>query len=377
MNELAKHIEVLLLENDCVIVPGLGGFIAHNCPAEFKESANIFCPPVRTIGFNPQLIMNDGLLVQSYMQTYNTDFPDATRKIEKIVSHIKDELYKEGQVEIDNIGTLYYNMMGTYGFEPYQNNFHSPYLYGLGSFTISTLAEIRKERDKKSERRIVVETKPRVKVSEKLYERKERKIIRKVAENVIGIAASIILFFLLSVPVENTYLDNASYASLGAETMLDAVRNKSVVVSPRSVEQKQVTKNNVNTLKPVAVKTVMVPAKETKAATKAEAKAIPAEKPAVKPATAKSSSNSATQVAKNDNTGSFVIVASLPTMKDAEKELAKYKEQGYNEASILASGERFRIALYRYSDKTQAYSKVNELRAEEQFKNAWVLNKSK
>ena len=30
MIELAKHIEVLLLENDCVIVPGLGGFIAHS-----------------------------------------------------------------------------------------------------------------------------------------------------------------------------------------------------------------------------------------------------------------------------------------------------------------------------------------------------------
>ena len=29
MIELSQHIEVLLLENDCVIVPGLGGFVAH------------------------------------------------------------------------------------------------------------------------------------------------------------------------------------------------------------------------------------------------------------------------------------------------------------------------------------------------------------
>ena len=33
MIELAQHIEVLLLENDCVIVPGFGGFIAHYAPA--------------------------------------------------------------------------------------------------------------------------------------------------------------------------------------------------------------------------------------------------------------------------------------------------------------------------------------------------------
>lgn len=142
MKELSRHIETLLLENDCVIVPGLGGFIAHNKPAEFKESANIFCPPLRTIGFNPQLTINDGLLVQAYMQAYDTDFPDASRKIENTVSQIKETLYKNGQAELDNIGTLYYTMAGVYGFEPYYNAFFSPDLYGLGNFSISPLSAL-------------------------------------------------------------------------------------------------------------------------------------------------------------------------------------------------------------------------------------------
>ena len=59
MIELARHIEILLLENDCVIVPELGGFIAHYQPAYYAESDNIYFPPMRTIGFNPQLTMND------------------------------------------------------------------------------------------------------------------------------------------------------------------------------------------------------------------------------------------------------------------------------------------------------------------------------
>ena len=33
MIELARHIEILLLENDCVIIPDFGGFIAHYQPA--------------------------------------------------------------------------------------------------------------------------------------------------------------------------------------------------------------------------------------------------------------------------------------------------------------------------------------------------------
>jgi len=43
MIELARHIEILLLENDCVIIPDFGGFIAHYQPARYiKEKIFIF-----------------------------------------------------------------------------------------------------------------------------------------------------------------------------------------------------------------------------------------------------------------------------------------------------------------------------------------------
>ena len=45
MIELAQHIEVLLLENDCVIVPGLGGFVAHYAPAMRVAEENTFFAP--------------------------------------------------------------------------------------------------------------------------------------------------------------------------------------------------------------------------------------------------------------------------------------------------------------------------------------------
>ena len=390
MKELSRHIEVLLLENDCVIVPGLGGFIAHNKAAEFKDSANIFCPPLRTIGFNPQLTINDGLLAQSYMQSYDTDFPDASRKIESVVSQIKDSLYKNGQAELDNIGTLYYTMAGTYGFEPYGNAFFSPSLYGLGSFSISPLSELASAKESAAEQRIVIETVPSSVESPK--EKNKQHIIKRMAEHAIGIAAAIILFFVLSVPVENTYLDNSSYASLGAETMLDAIRSKSLATSSPdkadNAEDMQQTatadrRNNVNTLRPVAVKTVKVEksAKAEKAEPVAAKKEMTSEAVKEKPkATVKKEAKAAKEVQKNNTAGDkglFIIVASLQTMQDAEKELAKFKKQGYNDAKILTSDNRFRIALYSYTDKSQAYNKINELRKEEQFKTAWLLNKSK
>lgn len=384
MKELARHIEVLLLENDCVIVPGLGGFIAHNKAAEFKDSANVFCPPVRTIGFNPQLIINDGLLAQSYMQAYDTDFPDASRKIESVVSQIKDSLYKNGQAELENIGTLYYTMAGVYGFEPYQNAFFSPSLYGLGSFSISPLSELKPVKETAVEPRIMIETVSSCEEDRK-EKAKQRHIIKRMAEHAVGIAAAVILFFVLSVPVENTYLDNSSYASLGAETMLDAIRSKSMATTSletKDIKQNNATnrRNNVNTLRPVAVKSVKVEKAEPKASKEVKASPAVAKKEVVKTEAVKAETKGTKEVQKSNtvqNKGLFVIVASLQTMQDAEKELAKFKKQGYNEATILASDNRYRIALYRFTDKSKAYEKINELRKDEQFKTAWLLNKSK
>ena len=384
MKELARHIEVLLLENDCVIVPGLGGFIAHNKAAEFKDSANVFCPPVRTIGFNPQLIINDGLLAQSYMQAYDTDFPDASRKIESVVSQIKDSLYKNGQSELENIGTLYYTMAGVYGFEPYQNAFFSPSLYGLGSFSISPLSELKPVKETAVEPRIIIETVPSSEEDSK-EKAKQRHIIKRMAEHAVGIAAAVILFFVLSVPVENTYLDNSSYASLGAETMLDAIRSKSMATTSletKDIKQNNATnrRNNVNTLRPVAVKSVKVEKAEPKASKEVKALPAVAKKEVVKTEAVKAETKGTKEVQKSNsaqNKGLFVIVSSLQTMQDAEKELAKFKKQGYEEATILTSDNRYRIALYRYTDKAKAYEKINELRKDEQFKTAWLLNKSK
>lgn len=384
MKELARHIEVLLLENDCVIVPGLGGFITHNKAAEFKDSANVFCPPVRTIGFNPQLIINDGLLAQSYMQAYDTDFPDASRKIESVVSQIKDSLYKNGQAELENIGTLYYTMAGVYGFEPYQNAFFSPSLYGLGSFSISPLSELKPVKETTVEPRIMIETVSSCEEDRK-EKAKQRHIIKRMAEHAVGIAAAVILFFVLSVPVENTYLDNSSYASLGAETMLDAIRSKSMATTSletKDIKQNNATnrRNNVNTLRPVAVKSVKVEKAELKASKEVKVLPAVAKKEVIKAESVKAETKSTKEVQKSkssQNKGMFIIVASLPTMQDAEKELAKFKKQGYEEATILTSDNRYRIALYSYTDKSKAYEKINELRKDEQFKTAWLLNKSK
>lgn len=370
MIELSKHIEVLLLENDCVIVPGLGGFIAHKRQAAYSIQKGEFMSPLRTIGFNPQLIMNDGLLVQSYMQAFNTDFPDATRRIEKTVVEMKDQLYQQGQVTLSNIGTIYYNMNGGYAFEPAAASFFTPSLYGLESFTFPLL----QPHSISSPKQLIP------KVQKEANKPKKHFPLRHFTRNVVAIAVAVCLFFVLSVPVENTYMDDANYASLGSISMFDAIRNQSVATSIQTtphtvVAQKAVKKqtgekrvrNNVNTLKPVAVKTekiVSAPASNTTAAKTSVAK--------TETKAAQSSKQTSAQAAVSKKTA-YIIVASLPTSDDAQREMKKFQQKGYKNCQVLESNGRFRIALEGYATSGEAYQKVQTLRNQEEFKNAWVF----
>lgn len=138
--ELRRHIEILLLHNDCVIVPHLGGFMAHHLSSRFDEADQMFIPPLRTLGFNPKLTMSDSLLAQSYMDAYDLSFPEAVKRIEHEVSLLKEKMEREGSYELTDLGKLKVNADGRYEFEPCQSGILSPSLYGLGAFEMPLLS---------------------------------------------------------------------------------------------------------------------------------------------------------------------------------------------------------------------------------------------
>lgn len=378
MIELVRHIEYLLLGNDCVIIPDFGGFIAHYQPARYVEEEHLFLPPTRTIGFNPQLTLNDGLLAQAYMQAHHTDFPDATRMIAREVAELKDILHKEGCAEMHGIGTLHYNIYGTYEFHPNEDGALSPSLYGLGAFTIKRLepADVTP---------IVKTLLPKPLKARKIYH-----IGRKWAGNVAAVAVAVILFFFLSVPVENTYVDKGNYASLGTDGLFDAIRSQSLATTlltipqePQKKKQEDREKNNQNTLKPVTVKVEKVAKADdahkaktdTVAMTKQPKEVAPKRMETTPVATEKKTPvNSAPAATATKKDNYCIIVSSLATAKDAEQVLNDYKKKGYKDATIVEGSGRYRLALCSFDNKAAAYKKLNELKKDEAFKNAWVLN---
>lgn len=413
MKELTKHIEALLVENDCVILPQFGGFVTNHSPARWMEEEQIFLPPYRTIGFNPQLKINDGLLVQSYMMTHDATYPEATRLAEAAIERLSQELYKEGLVELHGIGTLRRTIVGEYQFDPTEDGVITPYLYGLAAVPMKPLAALATEEKQQVTSEVETETE-----KAPVIENKNRTLTIKIRHewiaNAVSVAAAVMLFFFLSTPVDNTYIEEENYASLGNISVFEQVKKESLLTTlmPTSAPAKKAMigkakpapapkaepkptqkaesvpapkASEATTEKPIekpvattvaksesAPKAEPAPVKDTPKATTVKAVAKPApvatkpSKPSVQPAPQKQAT-----------TTYNIIVASVTAEDDAQTAIDGFAAKGFPGAFLIKGGGRFRIALKAYQTEADAYAKVNELKQNALFKDAWVLKTKK
>jgi|SRR5690554_2041230 len=105
MNRLVSHIEFLLHEYNCVIIPDFGGFVVNAIHSRI-EDGNVLHAPTCELVFNRDLTYNDGLMAQSYMSTYNLSFDSATLEIEKGVRDLKHRLHDHRHVELGQLGSF-------------------------------------------------------------------------------------------------------------------------------------------------------------------------------------------------------------------------------------------------------------------------------
>ena len=72
MISIVQHIEYLMMYNDCVVVPGWGALIANYAPSQLQGDTML--KPRRSIGFNPSITHNDGLLATSIARRHGISY---------------------------------------------------------------------------------------------------------------------------------------------------------------------------------------------------------------------------------------------------------------------------------------------------------------
>lgn len=357
--ELERHIEILLLNNDCVIVPDLGGFMAHYSEAHYDDRDQMFLPPMRTLGFNPALKMNDSLLAQSYIEAYDISYPEAILRIEDEVSELRQHIENEGSYELNDLGILKMNEYGNYEFEPCEAGILTPTLYGLSTVEMEPLANMTSSFVEAKTRPIKVESILENDAKETVHEEKAQEVEMSssyfkddnddkvhipvsVLRNIMAAAIAIFGFFLISTPLNNGSSKEMSMLNFDTETLTRILPKATIqgnaevkgmkaseVHNDAVVKYDNETMDNINKDIASVEREITVPYYT-------------------------------------------LVLASQVSKKNASLYVEKLHKAGFNEAKIFTSHSSTRVIFNRYKTEAEAYNALREMREYTEFHEAWV-----
>ncbi|MDE6521967.1 MAG: hypothetical protein K2L17_04035 [Muribaculaceae bacterium] len=118
MDILPLHIEYLLTRHDCVIVPGIGAFIATETEAFIDLENGVIRPRRREISFNSSVVTDDGLLAHSIARHEGISYEEARRTLSSLIERMTSDLNDEGEVSVGMIGRLLKDAEGLISFQP-------------------------------------------------------------------------------------------------------------------------------------------------------------------------------------------------------------------------------------------------------------------
>lgn len=314
MNILSKQISDLLFEHECVIVPGLGGFITNYKPAVIHPHSHTFTPPSKQVSFNTALAGNDGVLISAFAKTLGISFSESKAIIDQKVHNIRISLLKGDKIEIDGIGYLFANKENNIEFRPSGKVNFLNEAYGLPKFDFNPI-----------ERTTVtsITSKPAV-----------RQTMRWAA--ILVPVAAVALWATMNTSTLNRVYDN--YATLFPSSQ------------------------PVNVAKPA-------PAKESKKNAIVSApvvKQVKQETPVIEVATPVAGTNNKYHI----------IAGAFSIPENAERFVQELKAQGYH-ASVIGPNRRqlHLVSIESYSDLQSANNSLDLLHSKG-FPAAWLLEKT-
>lgn len=347
--ELEKHIEILLLTNDCVIVPGLGGFTASHVAARYDDNDGLYIPPSRTLGFNSKLNINDSLLVQSYSEAYDMSFPEAFNRLEDEITELKQHVSNEGYYELNDIGTLYLNDDGNIEFSPCEAGILTPYLYSLSSFEIKKLSaatdkDIREDKPVRAafkQPSIIKQNEASLNESDDEGMAGDRQPRKKyvLLRNAAAIVLLIISFLIFSEPV-NDKSGMTRMSNFDTGIVHNLINNGYKNITGKKDIKLKNLGNKANITKDVK--------KEATAAAKQP-------------------------VATEESPYYCIVLASKVTKRNADDFTRRLKALGFDDAKVLTEkGKSVKVVYGRYKTKNEAYNALNNLKGNEPFYDAWI-----
>lgn len=327
--KIKEYIKELLLTNQGVIIPGLGGFVSEYESAAFDISENKFVPPSKKISFNPDYTYQDNLLSEYICKKELIDQSEAKKQIEDFVKDSKFKLTKGDTIHFEGIGSLSQSSKGSIQFTQDKDANLLTDSFGLTSV--------------QAKQKVV----PNIQDKPAKFKKSNRKLIL-----LSSIAAFVLILVASSWYVTNGFSD---FSIFSFNTTNDQLAERNSI--------KEITENNLDSIaREDSLKALIVSSIDNNTDKK---DALFYQEP---------DDASAKKSAKEPNYKEFHIIAgSFKRIENAEKFSKELEKKGYN-PQIIKSGESLiRIAIYTYTDETEALKKLYKLRENSDIKTVWIL----
>ena len=353
---ITRHIADLLYDHECVIVPGLGGFLKAYHPAQILHATHEFRPPSGTVAFNAGLSGNDGQLASYISSVDNISYREALYKIKLWVDDCLESVKKGEKVTLEGIGDIFLNISGNLEFAPsMQANFNAD-SFGLPVFFANASGK---------EKLIIPVVQPAKRISGSA---KYHRLIPETLKWAAVLAPFIAFGFWSTINgnIIDNYVHNytgiyswvrstpgktASVKSLPAPVKAEETRGTEVIQSPASiladqnitfdpgkVSYTELAQNNITISSPVA--------------------SVFAE----------------TRSAQQDY---FIIGGAFRDQNNAIKLISILQNQGYPAAIVdTTPGGLYMVSMKGFSDYTEAIKQLDAIK-KAGFESSWILKKQR
>ncbi|MGC9330955.1 MAG: SPOR domain-containing protein [Bacteroidales bacterium] len=354
---VSDYIRDLLYTEDCVIVPGFGGFVGNYQEAKINFRTTEIFPPSKTIAFNQKLQKDDGLLIKSIAFGDNISYELASRKVKTFVTRVNETLDNGKTVKLKALGS-FSKKKSILVFESDNTANYLKDTYGLDSFEFPLLETVSK--------RIFQPKKTLTPVKKK---RRRPSLVPLIVG--IPIIAALIYapFFFQEKEYQYVFGKAGIEIPMGMNKRIIALNaadfdleRKTLSAKPESKEEsyQEETTKTLQEVEPVLTSEPVVAEK-----TESEQK-IQGTEPV----------SETTSESGGITTGEyFIIGGSFSYLANAEKAVSQYENMGYNCRIFKAGNGMNRVAIRAYETIEDAYQDLDYLRQQVGNNDLWILHR--
>lgn len=155
IDRISTYIADLLYDNEIVIIPNLGGFMTSYKSSGIDYVQGLISPPSKHIVFNPNLVVNDGLLLNYIRDCEHSSQTEARNLLDEYVVCIKDALAAREIVVFPDVGRLYLDYEHNMQFLPDSINYNTE-VYALPTVQYYPILRSRESAEKDAKQPLAV-----------------------------------------------------------------------------------------------------------------------------------------------------------------------------------------------------------------------------